>query len=268
MSDLKVGQLKIALKSVLKLKGIKYEQLAESLHCSLPTVKRIMGPEELSLSRLLQICEVAEIDLSDLERLAGRQDRKEENFTAEQQEFLAKNKSYFSYLMALYSGDTPQKIAAKHKLSQRSTDKYLVQLEKLDLVRVTGRLKVKPRYEDFPALGNGPLAKVYFESFIQSGARFFTELIRDAIATVKKEDRIKTKFAIQSAKISKASYEAWVERQEKALIELVGTSKFEEKTLPVDQLMTVVVVHGHTLVPNTHPSLAQLENVMGPIENL
>ncbi len=268
MSDLKVGQLKIALKQVLKLKGIKYDQLAEELACSLPTVKRIMGPEELSLSRLLQICEVADVDLSDLERLAGRQDRKEEQFTSEQQDFLAKNRSHFSYLMALYSGETPAKIASKYSLTQRSTDKYLVALEKLDLVRVTGRLKVKPRHEDVPHFGDGPLARVYFESFIQSGARFFIELIRERLSTVKKEDQIKTKFGIQSAKISKASYDAWVERHEKAIAELIGTSKFEEKTIPPEQLMTVVVVHGNTLVPSNHPSLVQLDNTLGPIENI
>lgn len=268
MSEVKVSQLKTALKHVLKLKGLKYEQLAEELNCSLPTVKRIMGPEELSLSRLLQICETADIELADLERLAANRERKEERFTLEQQDFLSKNKSYFSYLMALYSGESPAKIALKHKLTQRSTDKYLVTLEKLDLIRVTGRLKVKPKYEDFPHLGEGPLARVYFEGFIQSGARFFTELIREAMSVAKKEDRIKTKFAIQSAKISKASYEAWVERQEKALQELIGLSKFEEKTIPTEDLMTVVVVHGHTLVPHSHPSLSQLDNVLGPVVNL
>ncbi|MGZ3747775.1 MAG: hypothetical protein ACXWRE_10405 [Pseudobdellovibrionaceae bacterium] len=46
---------------------------------------------------------------------------------------MAKNKSIFAYLMNLL-GDTPKQIAESYNLTQRSTDKYIMVLEKQGVI--------------------------------------------------------------------------------------------------------------------------------------
>ena len=172
MTEFKSQKIKGVIKELLKKKNLTYEDLAADLECSIPTIKRILGPEELTLNRLLQLCEIVDIDLADLENLTADTEVKEEKFTEEQESFLAKNQNYFAYLLKLLSDKTPTEIAQTHNLNQRSTDKYLIGLEKLELIRVTGKQKVKPIFKRGPTLGNGPLAKAHFGNFINSAATF------------------------------------------------------------------------------------------------
>lgn len=92
----------------------------------------------------------------------------------------AKNPHYLAYFLALYQS-TPDEIAEKNKLTSRATDKYLLHLEKQELIKVTGKLKVKPVYENIPSFGQGVLAKAYFKNFIQSGADFFISHISKSL---------------------------------------------------------------------------------------
>ncbi len=153
MKEFKSQKIKSVLKGLLKKKGITYEELAQQMECSVPTVTRILGTEELSLNRLLELCEIVEIDLAELAVLTQENGEKEEKFTPEQEKFLAKNKNYLGYLLKLFSGETPKQIAEKNSLTQRSTDKYLIQLEKQELIHVTGKQKVKPAFKRFPTFG-------------------------------------------------------------------------------------------------------------------
>ena len=273
MTDFKSQKIKQVLKDLFKKKKLTYEEIAEQLDCSLPTVKRILGSEELTLTRLLQLCEIAEIDLADLELLTKERAVAEEKFTAEQETFLAKNPSYLAYLMKLFGGESPKQIADKHKLTQRSTDKYLVGLEKLGLIHVTGKQKVKPAFKSVPSFGDGPLGRLHFESLITGSAKFFIEVAKDgmrikAMGGAAKEERPRALWGIHSAKVTRESYDRWVSEQEKTRKDFERLCIFEEKTKSPDELMSTVILGAHTLVRDGYPSLSILENMMGEIRNL
>jgi transcriptional regulator with XRE-family HTH domain len=269
MKEFKSQKIKSVIKDLLKKKNLTYEELAESLECSIPTVKRILGPEELTLNRLLQLCEIVEIDLAELETLTHDTEVPEEKFTEAQETFLAKNPNFFAYIMKLLYGSSPSEIAQTHNLTQRSTDKYLIGLERAELIKVTGRQKVKPVFKRGPTLGNGPLAKIHFASFINSAASFFKEIVTEGVSTPKGQKTTSPgRFVVQTMKITKASYDAWIEEQEKALRTLEKIALFEGKTKDPSELQTAVVVQGNAIMAYDHKALKILEGAAGEIPNI
>lgn len=270
MQEFKSQKIKTVIKDLLKKKGITYEDLADQLECSVPTIKRILGPEELTLNRLLQLCEIVDIDLAELEALTGAGDVKEERFTPEQEAYLAKNRNHFAYLMRLLGGDSPKQIAEKYGLTQRSTDKYLIGLEKHDLIRVTGKQKVKPNFKSVPHLGRGELGNLHYENLIKNAGQFFMEAAREGIRSRSDEgkDRMSARFGLQGCKISRASYDVWVEEQEKAMRSLEKMSTFEEKSKDESELMIAVVIQANTIVKPDYKGLELLEKTMGEITNI
>lgn len=270
MKEFKSQKIKSVLKSLLKKKGLTYEELAEQMECSVPTVARFLGPEELTLNRLLELCEIVEIDLAELAALTEDTEVSEEKFTEAQELFLSKNKNYFAYLMQLFSGKTPKQIAEKYGLTQRSTDKYLLNLEKQELIHVTGKQKVKPSFKDVPHFGAGPLAEVYFEAFIKNSAKFFVDHVTMEISKKRlgTDDKLPAHYGVQVAKVSKASYQAWVQEQEKAQRNFEKLTSFEEKTKDPSELMTAVIIGAHTLVNNDYKGLNLFEHSMGEVTNL
>lgn len=268
MTEFKSQRIKTALKDRLKKKGMTYEELAEHLEVSVPTVKRYLGPEELTVSRLLQICEVVDLELEELAKIIEVGGQQDERFTDEQDKFLAKNPKHFAYFMRLCEGLTPSQIAEKYGLTQRSTDKYLIGLERAELIRVTGRMRVKPAFKRTPSLGRGALAKAYFESFIMTASRLFIELIHQSF--LRKEPGLperSVRYAVQGTKMSKASYLKWQQELEKIMRAIQETSSIEEKTLPESELETAVFVLAHAFVDSKNPVLKPLDETFGEISN-
>ena len=270
MEQFKTLEIKSALKRLAKQKGLKYEDLAEQLDCSVPTVKRALGNEELTLSRLLEFCEILNVSLTDLERMSERPPEKREKFTDAQDQFLAKNRGHFAYLMQLFAGQTPRQIAETNGLSQRSTDKYLIALEKHELIRVTGKQRVKPNFKSVPSLGDGLLGRAYFRSLVNASGQFFIGEIQDEMQKPPSEKKgtAPATFAIWQAKITPANYLEWVARQEKAMRELDSLASFDEKSNPEAELQTLVLLRAHVLSKSDNPRLKTLEQVLGEIVNL
>jgi hypothetical protein len=269
MNQFTVQNIKQSLKIILKQKHIRFEDIAKELDCSIPTVKRILGPEELSLSRLLQLCDFVGLGLGELESFAATKLLQRPGFTAAQQDFLAKHPSHFAYLMRLYAGSTPAKIAQEFSLNMRTTDKYLLDLERTELIRVTGKQKIKLAYATPPHWGTGPLAKLYYDGFIRSGAEFFTDYIGEVLNKPNDEiNKENSGFTLKAIKVSKESYRLWRKEQMKRHEDFERLASFEEKTRSKSELMTAVVLDAGALVSNDYSGLKKFENILGKVKQL
>ncbi|MGZ3746250.1 MAG: helix-turn-helix domain-containing protein [Pseudobdellovibrionaceae bacterium] len=266
MNDINSQKIKNVFKDLLKKKGITYEEVAEQLDCSLPTVNRILGPEEITLSRVLELCEILDMSFSDLAAMTKEDIQKEERFTEEQESFLAKNGHLFAYFIKLLGKETPKQIAEEYGLNQRSTDKYLIALEKEGLIKVSNKNKVRTVFESMPRLGRGPLGRTYYERIIGAGSRFFINPVRKSIQN--SPNGTAAQVTVNASKLTKTSYAKFVEEQGRLLNHYVEISKLEEKIKKPSELMTVVMMTGHTLTNNEDKELKTLDNIFGEIRNI
>lgn len=268
MIEFKSQQVKSAIKEQLKRKAFTYEDLADHLGVSVPTVKRILGPEEISLNRIFEICEFLGLEFDELAKLAHFSDAHDEKFTPEQEKFLAKHPMHFAYFMKLCEGRTPLQIAEEFALSPRSTDKYLIALEKIGAIRVTGRQRVKSVFRRTPKLGRGELARAYFERFIQSAARFFIAAVHQGLSRPAQDRQDPAGVTIHGGRMSRASYLRWQSEIERLTRSIAETSTLEDKTLPDSELKTAVFFIANAYVEDSNPYLKPLNGVFGEIANL
>ncbi len=276
MKNFKVDELKDVIKSVLKKNKHTYSDLAEYLDCSEPTIKRVLGHEELSLSRLLQICDFLNLSLSDLEVFMKKEEPPPAELSERQQIFLVENKNYFAFLFELYQDLTPDQIASKYQLTPKSLQKYLINLEKQELIKVTSKNKVRPFYKSFPHLGKGPLGVAYYKAFIENASHFFIQHISDEINSKKitnpKQEaqsyKKGSKYAVHSITVREETFLKYITEVESKLHELNKISTFEEKTEDLENTKTGVIVFGHTVVEHENKNLNFLTKTFGEIKNL
>lgn len=129
------NQIFSSLKKVLKTKGITYASLAKKLQMAESSVKRIFANENCSLDKLVDICTVLEISLSQLTDLYSAGSLPELEIHPEAESFFLKNPHYFSFLRQLSLYDSVKEVQNKNNLNSSSTKKYLTALEELNLVK-------------------------------------------------------------------------------------------------------------------------------------
>jgi len=266
MKEMNSQKIKSIFKDLLKKKNITYEEVAQQLDCSLPTVNRILGPEEITLTRLLELCEILDLPFSDLAVMTKEDLQSENRFTEEQEAFLAKNGHFLSYFMKLLNQETPKQIAEEYGLNQRSTDKYLIALENKGLIKVTHKNKVRPVFQSMPALGKGPLGKTYYEKIIGAGSRFFIDHTRQGFQN--SAGATSVKVTVEALKMTKLSYAKFVEEQERLVNHYQQISDLEAKIKKPTELMTMVMMSGHTLTSHDDTGLKDWGHIFGEIKNL
>ncbi|WP_413580899.1 helix-turn-helix domain-containing protein [Bdellovibrio sp. HCB288] len=274
--DIQIQKIKSVLKEQLKKRKMTYENLAQEMDVSVPTIKRWMGDHDLGLNDLFRICEILDLNLSDLHALSANTKvaHGPARLSDEQQKFLVKNMNYLAFFLQIHDGKTPKEIAEKYKLNKLSVDKYLVKLENLGLIKVTGKLRVKSTFDGSVNFGNGILSKTYYKRWIDGTGDFFTNIITDALSkesSIDEKTRDHKSFATyssQSIKLTKESYMKWATEATAAITQLHAISKIEEKAYGEEELMTAVILNAHTLVPQSSKFLNDLDDIAGKIENL
>ena len=138
-----------ALKKLLKMKGIVYQDLAHALELSLPSVKRLFSTGDISLNRLDKICEMSGIEFTDLLKLMDLSKSKfHSELTLEQEDFLSENPKAMAYLELLFLGLTPKKIQDEYNLTENQSHKLLSSLDKHGLIEWRPGDKVKLMIRD------------------------------------------------------------------------------------------------------------------------
>ncbi len=154
--------IKNVLKDLMGRQGRNYAELAAALGVSLPTVRRILSKEDITLERLLAICAWLGVSLLDVANMARRWDVQPTLMSREQEAFFVRFPRFYTYLRYLGRGLSPQDIAARQGLSAKSTERYLTELSVLELIEVAadGRVRLLitwPAHWSFP----GPLEEAF-----------------------------------------------------------------------------------------------------------
>lgn len=274
--DVQIQKIKAVLKDQLKKRKMTYEDLAAEMEVSVPTIKRWMGDHDLGLNDLFKICDILDLNLSDLHALTATvsSNKTPNRLTDEQQKFLAKNMNYLAFFLQIHEGKTPQEIADRYKLTKLSLDKYLIRLEKLGLIKVTGKLRVKSTFEDQVDFGDGILAKTYYKQWIDGTGEFFTTVISEALTNEQSIDaktrdhKTHATYSLQSVKLTKESYKKWASENAAAIMQLSAIGKIEEKAYKDEDLFTAVILNAHTSLPKDSKYLKMVDEVAGKIENI
>lgn len=123
------------LKQALKKRGISYLELAERLGLSESGVKKIMTNHDVSMARLSEICEAAEIDLLDLLEVAWKSPPVPYFLTEEQHDLFAANPEVYDFHIALLNARLDvEAVKADYELDRRSITLYLGALEDVGLI--------------------------------------------------------------------------------------------------------------------------------------
>lgn len=204
-----------SLKRALKAKNILYRDLAKSLGLSESSVKRILSNKSLSLDRLEEICKIADLSFSEVVKAAQLEETsKTFTLTDEQEKALVENVRLLHYYMMLQEGKTPQKIEREYEIESGESKKYLFQLDRLKLIELHPRDKVKFRNQGFLRFHrDGPVGKAMFE---QTKYNYLNYDFRP-------EDYIRFSYI----KISPSSLAKYKQKLERIMLEMQEEARFE-----------------------------------------
>lgn len=134
----KVRKCLLLLKEQVKQKGLSYQQIADRLDVSLLTIKRQLNGDEISMTKLLALCDAAQINFTDLWKAVEEVKAEHYEFNHEQDRAFFKYPHLFRYFLELQlANQTPEQIQELWDISPSSTHLYLRQLEKIGLLRIS-----------------------------------------------------------------------------------------------------------------------------------
>lgn len=142
--QIQTRKTKELIKTIMKKKGYKYEDLAKALKVSVPTIKRILNKEELSMERFFAILAWLGLNHAQFAKLAEEY-RKEEfaGYSEEQERFLLEHPDHHYFLAELMDGYSPQQLAKRFNLNPYSLQKYLFDLDRLNFIELQAEGKVR-----------------------------------------------------------------------------------------------------------------------------
>lgn len=261
MSDTVEGrQLKAAIKQLIKKNGHTYSDLAEVLNVSLPTARRYMSKDDLSVDTLVAICEWLGLTFVELVRMADAQRHKPTFLTLEQEKFFASLPHFYTYLRFLGGGMTPAEIEERFGISGASTERYLVELEQMELISRDdqGRPRLRiiwPAHWNFP----GPLQAKYTPGLYRTAVDHLTA--RSAVPEHRDEYGKEFFFMMDSLLLRPSTYGEYV-RELVALYEKYNTlGRHEAKVASRDELQLCSSLLG---IDRFDPITA----AMGPVKEL
>ncbi len=160
-------QIILTLKKTLKAKGLKYSDVAKHLHMSESSIKRQFTQGDIALSRLEKICELVNLEISDLLEIVQLQCMQVEQLTVQQERKIVSDTKLMLVTVSVLNNLTFDEIYQIYDIEKPELIKLLLQLEKINLIQLKPDNKIKPLISrTFQWQQNGPIQR-YFENHIQ-----------------------------------------------------------------------------------------------------
>ena len=155
------------LKQALKLNRLTYNDVAGRLGMSTANVKRMFASRRITLERLEEICQLMDMDLTDLVQMYDESRQRISQLSEEQERDLVKNEKLLLVAVAVRNHLTFDEILAKYLIKESECIKALAALDRLKIIDLLPGNRIKLRIdENFRWLPNGPIEH-FFERQIQ-----------------------------------------------------------------------------------------------------
>ena len=160
------GQIILTLKKTLKAKDFKYKDVAKHLCISESSIKRQFTQGDISLNRLEKICDLLNMEISDLLELVHLESIQIEQLTIIQERKIVSNTKLMILTVCVLNNLSFDKIFEIYNFEKPELIKLLLQLEKLNLIILKPDNKIKTLISrTFQWHKNGPI-QTYFENHI------------------------------------------------------------------------------------------------------
>jgi DNA-binding Xre family transcriptional regulator len=158
----------VALKSVLKARGITYARLAKGLGLSEASVKRVFAARSFTLERIDQICALLGIEITDLARMVSHETEKPSQLSVAQENELVSNPRLLLVAVHVLNHWTLDEIIETYAFSKAECIRLLARLDKLGLIDLLPNNRVHLRVaRNFSWLPGGPIQQ-YFRAQLQN----------------------------------------------------------------------------------------------------
>lgn len=156
------------LKKSLRAANVTYGDVARALDLSESSVKRLFSDQDFSLKRLDQICQLMNMEISDLMRQLDQSKQQIEQLTLDQEQLLVSDIKLLVVVICALNHWGFDEIISRYHIERTELVQYLAKLDKLRLIELLPKNKIKLLISShFNWIKNGPIQR-FFESQVQT----------------------------------------------------------------------------------------------------
>lgn len=150
------------LKRELRKQGINYRQVAKHLGLSEPSVKRLFADYSFTLERIARVCELMNMEISDLVHLMEEKIELTQQLTLEQESELVSEIKLLLMAYFLMNKLTFEDIIRIYDISETEGIRLLARLDRMGIIELLPGNRVKLKIaKDFRLIPGGPIQKFY-----------------------------------------------------------------------------------------------------------
>lgn len=155
------------LKRALRDRGLTYAAVARELGMSEANIKRMFASRRFTLARLEEICQLIQMELTDLVELYDESRQRISKLTLEQEQELVNDVRLLLVAVAVRNRLSLDDIVDYYDLSKTECIRYLARLDKLRIIDLLPGNRIKLRIDEaFHWLPDGPIER-FFEKQVQ-----------------------------------------------------------------------------------------------------
>ncbi len=155
------------LKKALKASGLTYRDVANDLGISEASVKRLFSQHHFSLDRLEQICQLMDMEFSDLVKMMEIGRRQLVELTEEQERELVSDSRFLLVTFLVVNRCKFDEIVSNYQFTPTETIRYLARLDRLKLIDLMPNNRIRLRISpNFTWRRNGPIQQ-FFVAYLQ-----------------------------------------------------------------------------------------------------
>ncbi len=156
------------LKKEFRRQGLTYKEIAHKLCLSEATIKRIFSERNVTLKRLEKLCQIAQIDIAELLKLAEKESAYSDHLSLQQEKTIIEDLRLVLILVCIINHWQFNEILEKYIFTETELFQLFAKLDKLNIIELlpANRYRLKLS-RNFSWQAGGPIQKFFLGSILQ-----------------------------------------------------------------------------------------------------